>query len=227
MNILLVEDEPNVASLLHKCLSEKSHRIGIATNGQMGLDLILSQNYDLVLLDIMLPDKSGLEILEELQQAKNQTPIILLTALDTTETVVKGLNLGADDYIVKPFKIDELLARVNAVSRRKLKSETSTEEKERKIIFNNIAIDDGAKRVFKDKVEIKLTATEYKLLKVLIENNNKVLSREQILEKVWGVEYDLGTNVVDVYINYLRKKLKDNSEDRLIQTVIGMGYVVR
>lgn len=227
MNILLVEDEPNVASLLHKCLSEKSHRIGIATNGQMGLDLILTQKYDLVLLDIMLPEKSGLEILEELQKARNQTPIILLTALDTTETVVKGLNLGADDYIVKPFKIDELLARVNAVSRRKLKAETPIEKKDQKIIFNNIAIDDEAKRVFKDKLEIKLTATEYKLLKVLIENNNKVLSREQILEKVWGVEYDLGTNVVDVYINYLRKKLKDNTEDRLIQTVIGMGYVVR
>ncbi|WP_037314009.1 response regulator transcription factor [Salegentibacter sp. Hel_I_6] len=227
MNILLVEDEPNVASLLHKCLSEKSHRIGIATNGQLGLDLILSHNYDLVILDIMLPEKSGLEILEELQWINNQTPIILLTALDTTETVVKGLNLGADDYIVKPFKIDELLARVNAVNRRKLKADVPKEKKEEVIIYQNIIIDDEAKKVSKDKIEIKLTATEYKLLKLLITNNNKVLSREQILEKVWGVEYDLGTNVVDVYINYLRKKLKDNSEPKLIQTVIGMGYVVR
>jgi DNA-binding response OmpR family regulator len=173
----------------------------------------------------MLPEKSGIEVLEEMHSKKNKTPVILLTALDTTEMVVKGLNMGADDYIVKPFKLEELLARINAVQRRgdstSDKAETSTYS------YGNLVIDDEAKKVYKKGEEIKLTATEYKLLKLLIVNNNKVLSREVILEKVWGVEYDLGTNVVDVYINYLRRKTGDSPKNRLIHTVIGMGYVIR
>ncbi|MGY5847336.1 response regulator transcription factor [Salegentibacter sp. HM20] len=225
MNILLVEDEPNVASLLERCLTENNHQIGIATNGLKGLELISSNKYDLILLDIMLPEKSGIEVLEEMRSKKNKTPVILLTALDTTEMVVKGLNMGADDYIVKPFKLEELLARINAVQRRGEpagdKAETS------KYSYGDLVIDDEAKKVYKKGEEIKLTATEYKLLKLLIVNNNKVLSREKILEKVWGVEYDLGTNVVDVYINYLRRKTGDSPKNRLIHTVIGMGYVIR
>ena len=223
MKILIVEDEPNVASLLHRNLLEYGHSIGIATNGVIGLEQILSNNYDLVLLDIMLPKKSGLEILKEIKKANNTTPIILLTALDTTDMVVQGLNLGADDYISKPFKIEEVIARINAVKRRV----TTTEDATNTLEFKGILLDDISKKVFKEGEEIKLTATEYKLLKLLLENIDKVLSREMILDKVWGVQYDLGTNVVDVYINYLRRKLKDNTSNRLIHTVIGMGYVIR
>lgn len=224
MKILLVEDEPNVASLLHRNLREYNHSIGIATDGDIGLEMILTGSYELVLLDIMLPGKSGLEVLQELKEKKNTTPVILLTALDTTETVVKGLDLGADDYIVKPFKIEEVVARINAVRRR---FNLPKQENSSKLSFKGIELDDNAKKVFKNSKEVRLTATEYKLLKVLLENIERVLSRETILDLVWGVQYDLGTNVVDVYINYLRKKLEDNSPDKIIHTVIGMGYVIR
>ncbi|QED36904.1 response regulator transcription factor [Antarcticibacterium arcticum] len=224
MKILIVEDEPNVASLLHRNLLEYGHTIGIATDGYMGLDQILTNKFDLVLLDIMLPKKSGLEILRELKDLNNNTPVILLTALDTTDMVVQGLDLGADDYISKPFKMEEVVARINAVKRRTAISEI---EEPFTLEFKGIHLDDTSKKVFKDGKEIKLTATEYNLLKVLLSNINKVLSREKILDKVWGVQYDLGTNVVDVYINYLRKKLGDTSSNRIIHTVIGMGYVIR
>ena len=224
MKILIVEDEPNVASLLHRNLLEYGHSIGIATNGVMGLDQILSNQYDLVLLDIMLPKKSGLEILRELKEVSNTTPVILLTALDTTDMVVQGLDLGADDYIAKPFKIEEVVARINAVKRRAKSLEKETSQT---LEFKGVLLDDISKKVFKEGEEIKLTATEYNLLKLLLENIDKVLSREKILDKVWGVQYDLGTNVVDVYINYLRRKLKDNSSNKVIHTVIGMGYVIR
>lgn len=224
MKILIVEDEPNVASLLHRNLLEYGHTIEIATEGFLGLDKILTHDYDLVLLDIMLPNKSGMEILRELKELNNKTPIILLTALDTTDMIVQGLDLGADDYIAKPFKMEEVVARINAVKRRTTLPET---EKPLTMEFKGIILDDTSKTVFKEEREIKLTATEYNLLKVLLENINKVLSREKILDKVWGVQYDLGTNVVDVYINYLRKKLGDNSSNRIIHTVIGMGYVIR
>lgn len=223
MKILLVEDEPNVASLLHRNLLEYGHSIGIATDGAMGLDLILSNAYDLVLLDVMLPEKTGLEVLKELKEKNNETPIILLTALDTTDMIVQGLNLGADDYIAKPFKIEELNARIHAVKRRSLAKQGGNPH----IKYGDIVIDDDDKKVFKNTREIKLTATEYNLLKLLIINNHKVLSRQRILEEVWGVEYDLSTNVVDVYINYLRKKIGDTGENKLIHTVIGMGYVIR
>lgn len=223
MKILLVEDEPNVASLLHRYLLELSHSIGIATDGLVGLDLILSHSYDLVLLDIMLPGMTGLEVLQELKTRNNNTPVILITALDTTDMVVKGLNLGADDYIVKPFKIEEVVARIEAVKRRTL----PPREEEAVYKFKCIELDDLSKKVFKGSKEVKLTATEFKLLKVLLQNIDRVLSRENILDMVWGVQYDLGTNVVDVYINYLRKKLEDNNPDKIIHTVIGMGYVIR
>lgn len=224
MKILIVEDEPNVASLLHRNLLEYGHSIGIATDGVMGLDQILSNQYELVLLDIMLPKKSGLEILKELKELNNTTPVILLTALDTTDMVVQGLDLGADDYIAKPFKIEEVVARINAVKRRATLSKDQTPQT---LEFKGIHLDDLSKKVFQEGEEIKLTATEYNLLKLLLENIDKVLSREKILDKVWGVQYDLGTNVVDVYINYLRRKLKDNPANKVIHTVIGMGYVIR
>ena len=228
MNILLVEDEPNVASLLHRCLSEDNHKIGIATNGKMGLDAALSNNYDLILLDIMLPELSGLQVLEQLQLNKNTTPVILLTALNTTEMLVKGLNMGADDYIVKPFKIEEIKARINALKRRLDKRNTDHDHKSAKTLgFQNLSLNDREKKVYRANTEIKLTATEFKLLKYLLENKDRVLSRENILEKVWGVDYDLGTNVVDVYINYLRKKINDTPDNRIIHTIIGMGYVIR
>ncbi|HSI68998.1 MAG TPA: response regulator transcription factor [Gillisia sp.] len=223
MKILLVEDEPNVASLLHRNLLELSHSIGIATDGLMGLELILRESYDLVLLDIMLPGMTGLEVLQELKTRQNNTPVILITALDTTDMVVKGLNLGADDYIVKPFKIEEVVARIDAVKRR------TQQPREEEVLykFKGIELDDVSKKVHKDAKEVKLTATEFKLLKVLLQNIDRVLSRENILDMVWGVQYDLGTNVVDVYINYLRKKLEDTKPDKIIHTVIGMGYVIR
>ncbi len=157
MNILLVEDEPNVASLLHRCLSEEGHQIGIATNGKMGLNSALTNTYDLILLDIMLPELSGIEVLEQLQLNNNPTPVILITALNTTEMLVKRLNMGADDYIVKPFKIEEIKARINALQRRLDKGGVDSDQHSaKKLSFQNLILKDREKKVYRNSTQKKL-----------------------------------------------------------------------
>lgn len=217
-HILVVEDEQNLARFVELELIHENYIVDIAYDGQTGLDKALKQTYDLILLDLMLPNVNGLEICRQIRQ-QHSTPIIIITAKSDTYDKVVGLDYGADDYIVKPFDIEELLARIRAVMRRQPQKDI--------IDVKGILIDKDAFKVTVDGSEIDLTKTEYDLLYLLAENKNHVMHREQILNHVWGYNSDVETNVVDVYIRYLRNKLKEFDKDKIIETVRGVGYVIR
>ena len=229
--ILLVEDEAHVASFIKKGLTEEGFEVSVAFDGKTGLQLALENNFDLVILDIMLPEMNGLEVCKSIRSKNQIVPILFLTALGTSENIVLGLENGADDYLVKPFKFIELVARIKTLLRRASgKTASRIEESmapEHLYAFSDLTINDYTKTVTLEGEEVSLTTTEYKLLLHLLKNKNKVLSRMDILESVWGVDYDLGTNVVDVYVNYLRKKVDAKSDEKIIHTVIGMGYVLK
>ena len=228
--ILVVEDEAHVVSFIKKGLTEEGYEVSVAFDGKTGLQLALSNVFDFIILDIMLPEMNGLEVCKNIRNENKNVPILFLTALGTSENIVLGLESGADDYLVKPFKFIELVARIKSLLRRT--EDKNPFSKEQNIqqdyiyTFSDITLNDYTKKVSKNDEEISLTTTEYKLLFYFMQNKNRVLSRTDILEAVWGVDYDLGTNVVDVYVNYLRKKM-DNSDEKIIHTVIGMGYVLK
>ena len=222
--ILLVEDDLQVCGVVKRGLQEENYVVEVANDGEKGLYMFTINDYDILILDIMLPKISGLELCVEIRK-KSQVPILLLTALGTAENVAEGLNKGADDYLVKPFKFIELNARINSLLRRANLS--SSDDQKEILTFSVISLDDTAKTVFVGKNEVTLTTTEYNLLKLFMKMPNKVFSRQQILEDVWGINFDLSTNVVDVYINYLRKKLDKQGCPKVIQTVVGMGYTLR
>lgn len=228
--ILLVEDEAHVVSFIKKGLSEEGFEVSVAFDGKTGLQLALENTFDLIILDIMLPEMNGLEVCKAIRVENQFVPILFLTALGTSENIVLGLENGADDYLVKPFKFIELVARIKTLIRRSKGKEPKSEnkiEEEYTYIFGDLKLNDYTKTVTRANEEISLTTTEYKLLLNFMKNKNKVLSRMDILEAVWGVDYDLGTNVVDVYVNYLRKKIDTKSDEKIIHTIIGMGYVLR
>jgi DNA-binding response OmpR family regulator len=189
--------------------------------------MALNNQYDIVLLDIMIPEKNGIEVCKEIRGQGIQTPILFLTALNTPDNIALGLNSGADDYLVKPFKFNELIARIKAILRRVNMKKTGALEPKVKYVVSNLLFDDDAKKVSRDGKEISLTVTEYRLLFTLIKNKGKVLSRIDLLENAWDISFNLGTNVVDVYINYLRKKIDADFEPKLIHTVVGMGYILK
>lgn len=222
-----MEDEINVVSFIKKGLSEENFEVSVALDGLTGYRMALEGNFDLIILDIMLPDKNGIEVCRDLRSQSISAPILFLTALNTADNVAVGLNSGADDYLVKPFKFIELLARVNALLRRGAGQIFEAAQKPNIYQFSNLKVDDDAKTVERNGENISLTATEYRLLLALIRNKGKVLSRLDLLESAWDINFNLGTNVVDVYINYLRKKLDSNFEPKLIHTVIGMGYILK
>ena len=227
ISILLIEDEPDVVNFVKKGLGEESFEVSVALNGFDGLEMVLNNQYDIVLLDIMIPEKNGIEVCKEIRAKGIQTPILFLTALNTPDNIALGLNSGADDYLVKPFKFNELIARVNAILRRANIKKTGSQEPKVKYVVSNLLFDDDAKKVSRNGKEILLTATEYRLLFTLLKNKGKVLSRIDLLENVWDISFNLGTNVVDVYINYLRKKIDADFEPKLIHTVVGMGYILK
>lgn len=223
MKLLIVEDDADVLSLLVKILEPNGFTVATETNGKQAEQHLSSNTYDFILLDIMLPGQDGIELLKHIRAKGITTPVILLTAIGTSQAVVEGLNCGADDYIVKPFKIDELKARINSVLRR-----SQIQIESNKILnFKNLRLNDTSKKVWIGDEEVKLTSKEFNMLKYFIENQGQVLSREKILGEVWNINFDVGTNVVDVYVNYLRKKLKTSQDQKLIETVVGMGYVMR
>lgn len=224
--ILLVEDESNVASLINRGLTEEGHEVSLAFDGEEGLRMAEGSEFDLLVLDIMLPGMNGLELCRAVRKSDNRVPILFLTALGTTENVVQGLDTGADDYLLKPFKLAELLARVRSLLRRSEK-QTFSPDNVHKLVFADLELDDYAKTVKRAGIPVTLTATEYRLLELLLKNPRRVLTRMYILEHVWDVNFEMGTNVVDVYVNYLRKKIDKNFSPKLIHTVIGMGYVLR
>ncbi|GGG27612.1 response regulator transcription factor [Pontibacter amylolyticus] len=222
MNILVVEDEPNVVAFVKKGLQEQSYDVDVAYDGQTGLSLALQKEYALIVLDVILPNSNGIQVCSEIRKHNLHVPILMLTALGTTEDVVKGLDAGADDYLTKPFKFKELLARVRALTRRSNLSLSSG-----KLTIADLEVDLDTKVVTRGGKEINLTAKEFSLLEYFIRNKGKVLSRLDLLENVWELNFDLSSNVVDVYVNYLRNKIDRDFDNKLIHTVIGMGYVLK
>jgi len=227
ISILLIEDEPDVVDFVKKGLGEESFEVSVALNGVDGLEMALNNQYDIVLLDIMIPEKNGIEVCKEIRGRGIQTPILFLTALNTPDNIALGLNSGADDYLVKPFKFNELIARINAILRRINLEKMGGQKPKAKYFISNLVLDDDAKKVTRNGKEITLTATEYRLLFTLLKNKGKVLSRMDLLENAWDINFNLGTNVVDVYINYLRKKIDAEFEPKLIHTAVGMGYILK
>lgn len=228
--IILIEDESSVVSFIKKGLQELDYNISVAFDGKTGIKMAEDNDFDLIILDIMLPDINGLEVCKEIRKKNKTVPILFLTALDSSENIVLGLESGGDDYLVKPFKFIELVARIKSLLRRSSHSNGSdtVEINDENIYqFSDLKVNDYTKKVSRSGNDISLTSTEYKLLLYFLNNPEKVISRAEILEAVWGVNYELGTNVVDVYVNYLRKKLDSQDDDKLIHTVIGMGYVLK
>ena len=223
MNLLLVEDEPSVVSVISRGLSDEGFTVSIAPDGLIGKQMAIENQFDLIILDIMLPGINGLELCKIIKEQKPNTPIIMLTALGTTENVVNGLDNGADDYLIKPFKFAELFARIRMLLRRY----HGVVSQDQIITIADLQINLSAKTVKRNQQEIILTATEYRLLEYMAKNKSKILSRIDILENVWDIDFNLGTNVVDVYVNYLRKKIDKNSDQKLIHTVVGLGYILK
>ncbi len=221
MDILLVEDEAKVASFIKKGLEENQYSIELAKDGAAALKLVLNKDYGLIILDVMLPYVNGIEICKHIRLKNETVPILMLTALGTVEDKVKGLKAGADDYLLKPFHFNELLARIEALLRRKKQTDSHLLEYEGLILntLNN--------EVTRVGNIINLTTKEFDLLVLFIRNKNKILSRQAIARDVWGIAFDTGTNMIDVYVNYLRKKIEKGYERKFIHTVIGKGYIFK
>ncbi|MDH5559619.1 MAG: response regulator transcription factor [Deltaproteobacteria bacterium] len=219
MRILLVEDEKGVASFIKKGLEEERYTVDLMTNGEDGLHLALTETYDLLLLDVMLPKVNGFEICKTVRENQIQTPICMLSAKGSVQDKVQGLDYGADDYLTKPFSFEELLARVRALLRRK--NETILE-----LQVGNLKLNTQTHRIYVDQNEILLRPKEYAILEYLVRNEGRIISRTQILENIWGYNFDPNTNIVDVHIKSIRKKLSEFSEIDYIRTIRGMGYMI-
>lgn len=221
MKILVVEDEKKVASFLKKGLEQEYYTVDVTHDGKAGLDLSLTEEYDLIILDIMLPLLDGITLLREIRNAKLIVPVLMLTAKDSTEDKVDGLDSGADDYLAKPFALEELLARVRALLRRK--------EKVKNLILSaeDLTLDTQTHKVKRSDVEIDLTPKEYSILEYLMRNKNHVVSRMKLTEHVYEYQFDPDTNVIDVYINKLRNKIDKGSNQRILHTIRGIGYMIK
>jgi len=222
MNILLIEDEQNVSAFIKKGLEEESFHVDAAFDGYTGKKLALQEEYDLILLDVILPQINGVNLCRMLREEKIQIPILMLTALGSTDDIVTGLDAGADDYLIKPFKFKELLARINALIRR---HQNRTVNPVLKIA--DLEINEFTKEVRRNSQLIKLTPKEFYLLLYFVQNYGMVKSRTQIAESVWENTYYSNSNIVDVYVNYLRNKIEKDFSPKLIHTVTGMGYIFK
>ena len=221
MKILVVEDEKKVAKLLQQGLEEEQYEVAVVNDGEQGRAMGLTAEYDLIILDILLPEKDGIAVLKELREKHVSTPILMLTARSSTENKVEGLDSGADDYLTKPFAFSELLARVKALLRR------GSAEKATVLKVADLHLDTVSHKARRGERVIELTAREYALLEYFMRNSNRVLTRTIISEHIWNYNFDTGTNVVDVYINHLRSKIDDGGEKKLLHTVRGVGYVLK
>lgn len=219
MKLLVVEDEPGIANFLKQGLEEEGFAVDVANAGKQGLDLALSENYDLLILDWMIPEISGIEICTQFRKKDAVTPVIFLTAKDTVDETIFGLKVGANDYVKKPFHFEELLQRIRVQLR--------TKQTEEILELGPIRLNPEAHQVLKNGDEISLTQKEFALLEMLIRNKGRVCTRTRIIENVWDIHFDYNTGVIDVYINALRKKLALSEEENYIQTVRGVGYVAK
>ena len=221
MRILVVEDEKKVASFLRRGLEAEHHEVDVAHDGDAGLARALATEYDLLILDVMLPRRDGLEVVRELRKQGRRMPILVLTARATLPDKVTGLDVGADDYLTKPFEFAEFLARVRALLRRGAPTTPPI------LAVSNLTLDPVTRKVVRGGRPIELTPREYALLEFLMRHPGRVLSRALIAEHVWGVHFDSFTNVIDVYVNYLRRKIDAELEPKLLHTVRGVGYVLK
>lgn len=221
MRILLVEDEKKVASFIQQGLAEEHYSVDVAHDGERGLLMAESEHYDLLILDVMLPKKNGMEVIREFRTRKGTTPALMLTAKSATEDKVAGLDSGADDYLTKPFAFAELLARVRSLLRR------GAQEKSTLLTMADLELDTITHKAKRAGRLIELTAKEYALLEYFLRNKERVLSRTLISEHIWDYNFDTGTNIIDVYVNHLRNKIDSGAEKKLIHTVRGVGYVMK
>ena len=223
MKILVIEDEAKTVLFIKQGLEEQLWEVDVAYDGLIGLQLATRNNYTLIISDIILPGISGLELCKQLRSKGVSSPILLLTALGTTDDKIVGLDSGADDYLVKPFEFRELLARIRALTRRN----TGSIQTANLLKFADLEMDLDAKTVNRGGKEIVLTAKEFALLEYFIKHQGRVISKVELAEKIWDVTFDTGTNVIEVYVNFLRKKIDKDFEPKLLHTQIGMGYVMK
>ncbi len=221
MRILVIEDEKKVASFIKRGLMEELYAVDVAHDGEAGLQMARENDYDCIILDVMLPHKDGFTFVQEFRGTGNTTPVLMLTARGTTQDRVTGLDLGADDYLPKPFHFEELAARVRSLLRR------SSTEKSTVLRCGDLTLDTVTHRAYRNDKEIELTTKEYSLLEYLMRNKDRVLSRSLITQHVWSYSFDTESNIIDVYIKRLRKKIGDDDDPRLIQSVRGVGYTMR
>lgn len=221
MKVLYVEDEKKVADLVKDALERENFSVVIGSDGEQGESLALESDFDLVILDLLLPKKDGLDVLKTLREKKPTTPVLLLTAKSSVEDKVKGLDEGADDYLTKPFAITELIARVRSLIRRGGTGQAAP------IRVGDVVLNPLTRKVRRQNKPIDLTTKEYDLLEYFMRNENKVLSRAVISEHIWGYNFDTGTNIIDVYINHLRNKIDGGFDRKLFHTVRGVGYVMK
>ena len=221
--ILLVEDEINIASFIERGLQEFGHEVRVANDGQAGWELVRQEDFQLLILDIIMPKMNGLQLCKQYRQAYGyQSPVIMLTALGTTDDIVNGLDAGADDYMVKPFDFRELNARIKVLLKRN--TEQTAPEPEQ-LTYANLRIDLRQHEVFRGQTPVRLSPKEYNLLVYMTQHAERVISRMEIAENVWNTHFDTGTNFIDVYINYLRKKIDRDFEPKLIHTKPGVGFI--
>jgi len=224
MKILLVEDEAKVAAFIKKGLEEQAFEVDVAFDGAMGKRLALYNQYDVMIMDVNMPQINGFELVKIIRLEGITTPILMLTAFGTTDDKVTGFDAGADDYLVKPFEFRELLARIKSLHKR---TGENTVHKGKKLVILDLELDLDEKSVKRAGKKIDLTAKEFALLEYFLRNKGKVISRVEIAEKVWDLKFDTGTNVIDVYINFLRKKIDKDFDKKLIHTMVGMGYIMK
>ncbi|XEC96319.1 response regulator transcription factor [Paenibacillus tarimensis] len=223
--ILIIEDDKKIARVIQLELENEGYDVRVAHTGRDGLSIVENEEIDLVILDVMIPELNGMEVLRRIRHVSNEIVVIMLTARNSVYDKVNGLDLGANDYMTKPFEIEELLARLRVNLRFKYSSVSPPESDV--CVIHDISIHTNTREVFKNNIRVELTPREYDLLLYLVTNKNRALEREQILNEVWGYDYYGDTNVVDVYIRHLRKKLTDSKEDQLIQTVRSVGYMIK
>ena len=220
-NVLIVEDEENMVSFIKMELEYEGYNVDVANDGRKAVSLALEKDYDVILLDLMLPGINGIEVCRRIRKEK-ETPIIMLTARDSVMDKVTGLKSGADDYLAKPFAIEELIARMEVIFRRNKKDKINSELK-----FKDIILDIEGRTVRRNNEVIELTNTEFQLLLMFMKNINRALTRDIIMENIWGYNSEAETNVVDVYVRYIRNKLDKNDKEKYIQTIRGVGYIMR
>jgi DNA-binding response OmpR family regulator len=220
-HILVVEDEKKLARLIERHLTRSGYSVSLAHTGNDAVAKALSEEINLILLDINLPDKTGFDVLKELRSKSYFTPVLFLTARNEIEDRIKGLELGADDYLAKPFDSGELLARIQAILRRSGKTQTSI------VKVADLVVDTVKHSVIRGTKTISLTSKEFSLLDFFLRNKNQVLTRQRIAQEVWGYDFDTGTNIVDVYVSYLRRAIDDGFDKKLIETVYGQGFMLR